>query len=970
MALSYYIAYNTDNNIRLESSSGGIFYSLAKRVLDNNGIVFGASWNKDWLVDMIAIDSLNDIKKLQRSKYVQANIRNTFNECKNYLEEGKEVLYSGTPCQIKNLKQFLKKNYSNLLTVEVCCHGLMPQSIWIDYLNSIKRDSPIVNIDMRDKSRGWKNFCYRIEYEDGKCILEMASENKYMKAYLSDAYLNKTCYSCNSKNKNSVADITIGDYWAAVKYYKEYNDNKGLSFIIANTKQGEKYVKAIEDEIDIKQVLEHEVYRYNSGLTDTIDSSKRKQYDKTIFNKKCAIISLPLHNNIGGYLQSYALQQVLKSLGWTADVIDYDLDWCSKKLDFIKNINIRNIKKPDNYSSILNNKYDAFIVGSDQIWRPKYSKELLNAGFLGFAKNTSAIKLSYAASFGSTEWEFNAAQTAKAKSLVNTFDAISVRELSGIDLCKNNLNINVDQTLDPTFLLDAQHYISLCKDIPKKENDIFAYFLDNEKQSLDFLTNNKKLKLMTYNKTNILDWLACFRDAKYIITDSFHGCVFSIIFNKPFICVENKNRGNARFETLKKLFKLETNFIKSLDNNFSLDRAIAPSTILLKTLKRESLNWLDKNLNKRDIKTIYNIEDLDNIVLDNETITSNEIVTNQLKTALVGIGKCENNYIREWVIHYLDIGFDKIFLLDNNDKDGERFEYVIGDFINDKKVELIDVRGETNAQIRNYDNIYSSTKLKDFDWVAFFDIDEFLYIDKNIKVNDFLNDHKFDNYNCIAINWKYYDDNNLVSIKNGNYNVQDRFTHEYKQSTAQKYAECKFTKRFVRCNLKNIIINSSHGPIDRASQNESVYCETLTNDFVKACNVEGKPLSFNGTAIYEWSYNGAHLKHYRFKTIEEYVNNKMKRGYPTLYKNCGKDLNLNDFFRLNTITQEKLDWLDNHNIEYNKDKILKSNISQKQQLNKNVQNWVKPINKSANKTVEIKHENAPDTCVGSPYLNI
>ena len=119
-----YLAYNLNEDIRKKSSSGGIFYSLAKYVLDNNGIVFGASWNNDWLVDISYVDKLKDLSKLMGSKYIPANIKNTFKECKDFLDNGRLVLFSGTECQIAGLHSFLGKKYDNLITVDILCHGV------------------------------------------------------------------------------------------------------------------------------------------------------------------------------------------------------------------------------------------------------------------------------------------------------------------------------------------------------------------------------------------------------------------------------------------------------------------------------------------------------------------------------------------------------------------------------------------------------------------------------------------------------------------------------------------------------------------------------------------------------------------------------------------------------------------------------------------------------------------------------
>lgn len=287
-----------------------------------------------------------------------------------------------------------------------------------------------------------------------------------------------------------------------------------------------------------------------------------------------------------------------------------------------------------------------------------------------------------------------------------------------------------------------------------------------------------------------------------------------------------------------------------------------------------------------------------------------------MKVVLCAIAKNENNYIREWVKYHLKLGFDQIYLYDNNDINGEHFEDVIADYINDERVIVLDIRGERKAQIKAYNDFYN-TYAKLYDWVAFWDIDEFLVLDSNSSIQDFISEQRFKEFNCIAINWCYFDDNNLIEVENSNYNVLDRF--KIPSNNPQK--QNKFCKRIVKTNVKGININSSHGPITKTCTYEELLWNTVINNKVKACNVEGKPLINNDCDIINSSQKYARLNHYRFKTLSEYVNNKMKRGYATLFKNEGKELSIYDFFKLNDITEEKLKWLRNNNIEYDINKL-------------------------------------------------
>ena len=226
-----YAAHNLNEDVRKNSSSGGIFYSLAEHVLSQKGIVFGAAWNESWLVDMCYVDKLEDLSKLLGSKYLQANTKETFKECKEFLEAGKLVLYSGLPCQLHGLKVFLKKEYENLIMVDIACHGLPLPQIWTDYLETLKRpDANITSINFRIKDPDWNNYAFEVKYSDGKVLKEHHSKNKYMQAFLCDKYLKTSCYNCKFKNDFSCADIAIGDAWGADTKFDYKN---GISFIVS-----------------------------------------------------------------------------------------------------------------------------------------------------------------------------------------------------------------------------------------------------------------------------------------------------------------------------------------------------------------------------------------------------------------------------------------------------------------------------------------------------------------------------------------------------------------------------------------------------------------------------------------------------------------------------------------------------------------------------------------------------------------
>lgn len=366
----------------------------------------------------------------------------------------------------------------------------------------------------------------------------------------------------------------------------------------------------------------------------------------------------PLGKNYGGIMQAWALQQVLKSEGHEVVTIDRQYE-PEGGLYHLARLGYRSLKKaigkrkaPVNLERYFpeifqhtnafvqqhlsmsepldsteklkahfdREKYDVVIVGSDQTWRPMYSPNIGNF-FLDFLGDKTIKRVAYASSFGVDEWEFTEEQTRYCAPLAQKFDAISVREDSGVPLCKKYLGVDAMHVLDPTLLLERSAYEALFagKDIQKK-NGICTYILDDapwKKQVLDYVqkqimlpcyknnSHRKDLSEFTLNKIDdyrlpsVESWIKGFADAEFVITDSFHGTVFSIIFNKPFICLLNKDRGVSRFYSLSNIFLIKNSFLdcycdSDINNFFMEDKNYFEMSNNFHKLKFESENFLSK----------------------------------------------------------------------------------------------------------------------------------------------------------------------------------------------------------------------------------------------------------------------------------------------------------------------------------------------------------------------------------------
>jgi len=259
-----YAAFHKDENIRMASSSGGIFTMIAHQVLLFGGVVFGAKFDEQWQVVMGYTEDIEGLAQFRGSKYVQCKIKDSFCQTEHFLKKNRLVLYIGTPCQIAALKKFLHKSYDNLLTADFICHGVPSPKVWEYYLKSFKS---ITDVCFRNKSEGWKRFHVIIKERD-KVLSEPFYNNAYMQAFLGDMILRPSCYSCPARRGKSGSDITMGDHWAISTTYPKFDDDKGTSLILINTEKGKSFwdnqqVTFIETDFEFSK-------QYNGGFLDTI----------------------------------------------------------------------------------------------------------------------------------------------------------------------------------------------------------------------------------------------------------------------------------------------------------------------------------------------------------------------------------------------------------------------------------------------------------------------------------------------------------------------------------------------------------------------------------------------------------------------------------------------------------------------------------------------------------------------------
>lgn len=296
--LRVFAAKNKNEEIRRQSSSGGVFTSLAEIVINEGGIVFGAQFDKDWNVIHSWTDAIEGIANFRGSKYVQSTIGDSYREAMEFLKQGRKVLFTGTPCQIAGLNKYLRKEYDNLLTVEVVCHGVPSPKIWIEYLQMLKLKN-IGAISHKDKSTGWREYSFTIKKISNELIFkERATDNIYLKSFLKNYILRPSCFSCPAKAGRSNADISLADYWGIEKLSPEMDDNKGINFVCCNTHDGQRYINSLD--LQIKEVNYQDTIPYNACIEKSTNEPNDRQKFWEEYNKKGikALLSLKKKNII------------------------------------------------------------------------------------------------------------------------------------------------------------------------------------------------------------------------------------------------------------------------------------------------------------------------------------------------------------------------------------------------------------------------------------------------------------------------------------------------------------------------------------------------------------------------------------------------------------------------------------------------------------------------------------------------
>lgn len=597
---------------RESGSSGGVFACLAEHTIDRGGVVYGAAFEAGCrTLRHIGVQDKDALPRIYKSKYVQSEAGGIYAEVKTNLEHGQPVLFSGCPCQVDALKAYLGKDYENLYTVDILCHGVPSPFAYNRFLDEVSKGREIVSVDFRDKKYGWGTLI-NVTFADGSVHYDHYNGN-YFKAFLSGLSMREACLHCKYAQPNRVGDITLGDFWGVDNYAKEWNDKKGTSLVLCNSEKGAKLFDDVTEKIERKENIPYHTVveiskKANAALVrPTWPPEMRKcffhhlkkgdSFSKSLRYAEKAIMDVGIlgwwietpKSNYGSTLTCYALYRFLSDEGYSVTFVSppgFDRKGAGK---FNLENGYRMTAKYSMEQMPENNKYiDSFIVGSDVLW---YYDAFIKTGYtflLDFV-NENRKKISYSTSFGNTARFFPKEEMLKARTLINQFDHVAVREFEAVDICKNRFGVDATQVLDPVFLCDHSNWERLANRAETKTQGkyLFAYMLDpDERKAKEIKALAERLNLNVVSITDkqfeperkndvlkdcgvikgasINDFIYHIKNADYVVTDSYHGFCFSLVFRKQFATLVNRTRGASRFETLSSLIGVEDRMIEDI----------------------------------------------------------------------------------------------------------------------------------------------------------------------------------------------------------------------------------------------------------------------------------------------------------------------------------------------------------------------------------------------------------------------
>ncbi len=275
-----YAAWSQNQEVRLDSTSGGIFSELANIIFDEGGYICGAIYNKEWKVEHILTNDRTELEDIRSSKYLQSNINNIYRQIKEKLNENKKVLFCGSPCQVSGLSNYLNKDYENLYTCDFICRGMNSPKIFKMYINNLeeKYKAGVKKVKFKNKIHGWHNFSTRIEFENGKVYIGNRYIDSFMVGYLKyTAFMRPACYECRFKGFPRKGDITLADFWGIEKINKQLDNDMGTSMVLVNSHKGQELFDKTRNKIKFQEINSQDVFNDNVCTYKSPDRTEARE---------------------------------------------------------------------------------------------------------------------------------------------------------------------------------------------------------------------------------------------------------------------------------------------------------------------------------------------------------------------------------------------------------------------------------------------------------------------------------------------------------------------------------------------------------------------------------------------------------------------------------------------------------------------------------------------------------------------
>ncbi len=651
-------AVMADDEIRLKSSSGGMFTLLADVIFEKGGVVCGARYSNDYMSVYHAwATSPEEMPPLRGSKYVQSDTRDTYREAKEYLDSGRYVLYTGCPCQIAGLYNFLGKRYDNLYTADLVCHGSNSVTAYQSFIKEYSEGKEIERVDFRDKKFYEWSSPTVVYFKDGSVKKSPWNDGRWYDGFLGGIINKECCFRCPYANAERVADITLADCWQVHRINREYDDRKGTSLVLVNSEQGQKIFELARAKMKLcAEIPLSEIRKYNGQLNKPAPEHPSRKfffshmhfgYHKALWYGKgmrydVGIVGWWFASNYGSSLTYYALASILSDMGkqvlfipipklngtpWEPET-QQTIDFLAKRFKIGRNRRFFEMKK-------FNDFCDSFMVGSDQMWTPATTELVGYTFFLDFVAPNKK-KIAFASSFGHNNFGGNDLMRETASDYLKRFDAISVREHTGVDLCRDVFGVEAEQVIDPVFLCSVERYEELLTDVKDElpERYLLCYILDPtlekehaaraiaEREGLPIIAimgmkeySSSKDKWRTGTilpKVTTEQFLYYIKHASYLVTDSHHGVCMGIIFKRQYCAMVNASRGATRFEAVADSLclreRLVYNPLDAIDND-TIHKQINYDAVEERLVfeKARVKEWLDMAFAKETIPTIETV---------------------------------------------------------------------------------------------------------------------------------------------------------------------------------------------------------------------------------------------------------------------------------------------------------------------------------------------------------------------------